>query len=262
VIFHFRNKSDIFRGAFGNIANKVSEKSGSSLYKNIFKPEPLTFGPAGMRERPRPFVIIPPDDNRSSYKKDDLFELGINVFGSYCEMAACFVDIVNQMGDYGIGSNLAKFSVVKVYDGKPLSYSEITGTKILIDFVTPTLIKENGRILKEITFPAVFKRLRDRLNAISLFYEGEALNYDNFGLGKLSESVGTLSSKWESHYFSRTASSGEKQSIGGITGFGVYDFSSSEKINIFLPWLFAGTSVNVGKNTLWGNGRFILNGMR
>jgi len=256
--FSHSDKNNIFRGAFGNIAMSEYNRSGNVLYKNIFKPGCNVAAPSGLRDMPRPFVLISPDDNYSVYGQNHLFELGINVFGNYCEVSSCFVDIVHRMGAYGIGSNLAKFSVIKVMSEYPSVEPVPAGNKIKLVFATPALIKDRGSKAKDLSFSVIFKRLRDRINSIALFYEGGHLNYDNKSLGDLSERVKTVSSEWTYKHIYRTAGSGERQSIGGITGCGVYGFPSPEIMRLFYPWLAVGEYTNVGKNTVWGMGRFKL----
>ena len=125
--------------------------------------------------------------------------------------------------------------------------------RISIRFLTPTFLRAGGEIVRHPEFHQVFKRLRDRINALSTFFGDGPLDGDFRGLGDRAEGVRTVSTqiKWAERY--RTSSrTRQRHEISGFVGEATYEGELKE----FLPWLVLGELVHVGKHTAWGNGRF------
>jgi hypothetical protein len=122
---------------------------------------------------------------------------------------------------------------------------------ITIRFITPTLLKSDGEIIGHPDFHHVFKRLRDRINALSTFFGEGAIQADFRGLGERAEKVRTVSADMEWGERSRTSSKTKRRhQLSGFTGVASYEGELGE----FLPWLAVGELTHVGKHTAWGNG--------
>jgi hypothetical protein len=63
--------------------------------------------------------------------------------------------------------------------------------RITIRFVTPTLLRADGEVIRHPEFHHIFKRLRDRVNALNTFFGDGPLQVDFLGLGKRAETVRT-----------------------------------------------------------------------
>lgn len=128
---------------------------------------------------------------------------------------------------------------------------QLSGHQIRIRFLSPTWIKSENQIVRQPNFAHVFKRLRDRINALSTFFGPGPLDADFAGLGKRSEEVRTVSCNvcWEERF--RTSSkTHQRHELSGFTGEAVYEGELEE----FLPWLVMGELIHVGKHTAWGMG--------
>ena len=122
-----------------------------------------------------------------------------------------------------------------------------------LKFLTPTVIRADGQITQEPEFHQVFKRLRDRINALSTFFGEGPLDADFKGLGERSERVRRVASHFEWLDRARTSGkTGQRHELSGFVGEATYEGDLEE----FLPWLAMGELVNVGRYTAWGNGRF------
>lgn len=127
--------------------------------------------------------------------------------------------------------------------------------RITIRFLTPTFLRADGEVVRRPEFHHVFKRLRDRINALSTFFGEGSLDLDFRGLGERAEKVQTVSAQieWVERY--RTSSkTRQRHELSGFVGEATYEGDLIE----FLPWLVLGELAHVGKHTAWGNGRYQL----
>jgi hypothetical protein len=123
--------------------------------------------------------------------------------------------------------------------------------RITIRFLAPTLLRADGEAVRRPEFHHVFKRLRDRINALSTFFGNGPLALDFRELGERAERVRTVSAQidWVERY--RTSSkTRQRHELSGFVGEATYEGELSE----FLPWLALGELAHVGKHTAWGNG--------
>jgi CRISPR-associated endoribonuclease Cas6 len=124
-------------------------------------------------------------------------------------------------------------------------------SRIDMQFLTPTFLKAEGEVVRRPEFRHVFKRLRDRVNALSTFFGNGPLDVDFRGLGERAEKVRTLASHFEWVERARTSSkTGQRHELSGFIGEGAYEGDLAD----FLPWLTLGELLHVGKHTAWGNG--------
>lgn len=123
--------------------------------------------------------------------------------------------------------------------------------RIKIRFLSPTFLRADGEIVRQPEFHHVFKRLRDRINALNTFFGDRPLDLDFRGLGERAEKVRTVSSHFDWVDRFRTSSkTRQRHELSGFVGEATYEGELSD----FLPWLALGELVHVGKHTAWGNG--------
>jgi CRISPR/Cas system endoribonuclease Cas6 (RAMP superfamily) len=119
-------------------------------------------------------------------------------------------------------------------------------------FRTPTYLRSDGEVKRQPDFHHLFKRLRDRVNALSTFFGPGPMEADFTGLGQRAEAVRTVSCNvhWVDRF--RTSSkTSQRHELSGFVGEAEYQGDMEE----FLPWLVLGELVHVGKHTAWGMGR-------
>src|SRR5207244_2214395 len=68
---------------------------------------------------------------------------------------------------------------------------DATVERVIIRFLTPTFLRADGEVVLRPEFHHVFKRLRDRINALSTFFGDGPLDADFRGLGERAEKVRT-----------------------------------------------------------------------
>ena len=143
---------------------------------------------------------------------------------------------------------------------------------VTVSFLTPTFLRADGEVVRRSEFHHVFKRLRDRINALNTFFGGGPLDVDFRGLGERAEKVRTVSARtdWVERF--RTSSkTHQRHELSGFVGECTYDFSSVDG-NLspvtcslapdFMPWLALGELLHVGKHTAASTRRGAMGGTR
>jgi hypothetical protein len=123
--------------------------------------------------------------------------------------------------------------------------------QVTLRFLTPTLLRADGVLMRRPAFGPLAKRLRDRINALAYFYCGEGLDIDFKAFGDAAEKIGPVSDAtgWvESSRYSR-----RREVAHDLSGF-VGEVTFEGELGVFLPYLKLGEYVHVGKNAVFGNG--------
>ena len=126
--------------------------------------------------------------------------------------------------------------------------------RLTVQFVTPTFLRADGEVVLRPEFHHLFKRLRDRINALGTFFGEGPLDVDFKGLGERAERIRTVAAQtdWVERF--RTSSkTRQRHELSGFIGEATYEGDLAE----FLPWLAFGELVHVGKHAAWGNGWFV-----
>jgi hypothetical protein len=131
------------------------------------------------------------------------------------------------LGDY-VQSRLAQLST---FDSRLSTVNYQLSTA----FLTPTYLKSEGQAVRQPEFHHLFKRVRDRLNALSTFYGPGPIDADFKGLGQAAEKVRTV--KCDVHrreHFRRSRKTGQRRKPPGVTGKSIYEFpKNNAEISIF-----------------------------
>ena len=123
--------------------------------------------------------------------------------------------------------------------------------QVTVRFLTPTFLRADGEVVRRPEFHHLFKRVRDRINAVSTFFGDGPLDADFRGLGERAEKVRTVADQTEWVERFRTSSkTRQRHELSGFVGEATYEGELKE----FLPWLALGELVHVGKHAAWGNG--------
>lgn len=136
----------------------------------------------------------------------------------------------------------------------------LTPAVLTARFLTPTLLRADGQVIHHPEFHHLFKRVRDRINALSTFFGNGPVDADFRTLGDQAEKVRTVSSKIEWVERFRTSSkTHQRHELSGFVGECTYEFpvssfeSPASNLELF-KWLIAGELLHAGKHTAWGNG--------
>jgi len=134
----------------------------------------------------------------------------------------------------------------------------LTPALLTVRFLTPTFLRADGKVIHRPEFHHLFKRVRDRINALSTFFGDGPLDVDFRALGECAEKVRTVSSKIEWVERFRTSSkTRQRHELSGLVGECTYEFPHPEPglSNVeLLKWLIAGEPLHAGRHAAWGNG--------
>ena len=266
---------------------------GSCPYKAVFEPSP----PPGAdrlsknQDIPRPFVFRPPQTRQTRFEKGERFEFGLVLIGRALEFLPYFVLSFRELAGQGLGLNRAvcelenvtacdfdQSAVAIVYQSSdqifhtpaPLDLAawvelrtrHLGTSRITVRFLTPTHLTFDGQIVKQPEFHHLFKRVRDRVNALSSFYGDGPVDADFKGLGERAEKVRSVFARTEWVERFRTSSkTHQRHELSGFVGSCTYEFPNLESgiSNLeLLKWLICGELLHVGKHAAWGNGLYTI----
>jgi hypothetical protein len=289
------HKGSTFRGGFGNVFRRITcalrEKDcGSCLlrercpYAYVFETAP----PAGSQALskyesiPRPFVIEPPPEEKTEYAPGETLIFYLLLFGKAIEFLPYFILVFREMEEAGIGRGRQPFKVLSIsavgLDQEEVIYTAGTNTvrgvnltftgndllkalpavngRLSVRFITPFWLKDQGSLAPVPEFHILFRQAMRRISALSYFHHEIALEADYAGLAARSRHVALVENNTHWQYWERY-SRRQQQRItqGGLVGDVVYEGDLEE----FIPWLVIGEQVHVGKNTVFGLGKYSLN---
>lgn len=175
-------------------------------YRAVFEPPPPVEAGrlSGNQDAPRPFVFEPPPDPRTAYEAGEAFEFGLTLLGRGVGYLAYFILAFREVAAAGFGLNRARCLLERVEtapwdDGVPeVVYSSRDqvmhsprkmalgnylshrvdalggadairqASRVRMSFLTPTCLKHEGEVVRQPQFHQIFKRARDRINALAI----------------------------------------------------------------------------------------------
>jgi hypothetical protein len=254
-------------------------------YTAVFNP----FVPEGSeklslnRDIPRPFIIKPPLQIKETYSPGERLTFDFVLVGKAKDYLPYFIVTFKELSQAGLGRRRAPVDLVGVESidangesvsvytgannlvqppGEFISWESLTGgnnngngfgnvQRVSLEFLTPTMLKADGLVIRKPTFSTIIKRLRDRINALAYFYCGQGLDIDFKMLGESADGIDIArdSTRWiDSARFSRRR--GVSHDLSGFVG----EISFEGDLAQFMPYLKLGEYVHVGKNAVFGNG--------
>ncbi len=240
---------------------------------------------------PRPYVIEPPLNENRSCQPGEPIEFNLLLIGKATEYLPYFVYAFDELGRQGIGRGRGKFileaveagtgkSPVAVYSGKEgklkntepevidlktpikrvLECEEISSeeSRVTLQFETPTRIKYQRRLTKDLPFHVFMRQVLRRLFLLWYFHSGsedgviEAGDYHRRMI-KLAEKVGVSRKALYWHDWERYSNrQGSRMRLGGFLG----EITYAGNLELFIPFLKAGEILHVGKGTTFGLGKY------
>ncbi|MEW6623323.1 MAG: CRISPR system precrRNA processing endoribonuclease RAMP protein Cas6 [Bacillota bacterium] len=233
---------------------------------------------------PRPFVLDPPLETKNYYAPGEMLAIDFILIGNAIKYLPYFIIVFREMGVHGLGRGRRPFALtdvsaiglddaVSIYNPNTnvvrsidLSYSgsqlieraipslNLSQTKELkIEFLTPVSLKDEGQIAFIPEFHILFRQAMRRISALSYFHHEDPLEVDYAGLAEGSKQVELVENRtvwkdWE-RYSQRQR---QRVNMGGLIGSATY----RGDLEVFLPWLVLGQQVHVGKNAVFGLGKY------
>jgi len=212
----------------------------------------------------------------------DTLTFELLLFGKAIDYLPYFVISYRQLGNSGLGAERARFALTHVIDETPNGFAQVlyagdSGVinlepsrvtlaellprstnqveRISVRFLTPTRIKSHSKITNTPTFRDLLASLLRRLAQLVIVHGHTQWSVDEKTILAQAEVIETTGSQIKPVTWSRF-SSRQQQTIrmGGITG----DLEFSGNLQPFLPLLWAGQYLHVGRGATFGNGQYQL----
>ena len=219
-------------------------------YARIF--EPVSAGPSGLADPPRPFVFRASQLADRGIVPGETFWFGVNFFDTHETVPNDFARAFALLDE-------AELECVEQCTSISVSLRSRLGAvdRLHVEFLTPTELKGtgNGNALRATPeFPILFARARDRVSTLRAFYGSGPLDIDFRGMGERARSITMTKCELRTVVRQRRSSrTGQVHGIGGFTGVAEYEGDLAE----FLPILEAARWTGIGRHCVWGNGEIL-----
>ncbi|MDQ7034316.1 MAG: CRISPR system precrRNA processing endoribonuclease RAMP protein Cas6 [Anaerolineae bacterium] len=236
---------------------------------------------------PRPFAIRPPlgvraEDDRI-YPAGVQFSIGMTLMGKATALFPYLVNGMWQAGQHGVGYRRGQFTITAIRNDDILRGKHenlLDGTNVFLPqttiqrrdilemaallptehirlrFLTTTTLKQHRKIIKYPEFKPLIGRLLERCQALAWHYgdtSGQQAIWKPIHdeLTAKAEAVRRVQDNTRQvQFYSGSRRSNYSQTISGFVGEVLFEGDMSP----FLEWLVWGQSIQVGKNTVKGNG--------
>jgi hypothetical protein len=240
---------------------------------------------------PRPYIIEPPVEKKLLYNPDDCIDFNLILIGRAIDYLPYFIYAFDELGNNGIGRGRGRFileEIVTQMDGEEHTvYSGETKkiyptesliidlrkaidnvlndtdypqdiTSLTLKFVTPTRIKYQRRLTRDLEFHVLVRQLLRRIFLIWHFHcEGsgslkELKDYHRRLINRAYDISIEKSSLYWYDWERYSHRQGTRMKLGGFLGEVTY----KGDLNPFVPFLCAGETLHVGKGTTFGLGKY------
>jgi len=287
-------KGATFRGGFGFVfrsmtcAVRQKDCHGCALreecpYAYIFEtaPPPDTGALRKYESIPRPFVLEPPLETKREYLPGEILHFYLLLFGRAIQYLPYFIVVFREMGETGLGSGRLPFTLEEVaacgLDAETAIYSAESGVvknidlacsgnqllerfpkkaaRVRIVFDTPVQLKDKGKAVFQPDFHIFFRQAMRRISSLAYFHQDNPLLVDYAALAERSRQIVLTENTTRWHDWERYSQRQQQRlNMGGLLGTVVYEGALEE----FLPFLILGEYVHIGKNTVFGLGKYCL----
>jgi len=235
------------------------------------------------RDVPRPFVIEPPLDTKTTYEPGGALDFGLILVGKAINYLPYFIIAFKELGNIGIGRGRRKFTLQVISALNPLGHSEaviyssvdeavynedlsvgfpeiqevalkMPSERITVRFLTPTRLKHSGEYTVRPEFHVLIRNILRRVSSLYYFHCGERWDYDYRGAIEQAKGVEIARAEtewvdWERYSRRREA----RMKLGGFVGEVSYRGDASS-LAPFMALLLLGQLVHVGKACVFGHG--------
>ncbi len=261
---------------------------GKCVYSYVFEDSSLRVNKNLKRYQgnsPHPFIIEPPEEHKQQYQTNEEIKFNLVLIGRAIDYLPYFIFAFDELGRLGIGKGKGKTGLsqvssltvnssdkpIPIYDGqsKQLSsgYHIITTADILnhvdkyygnqqitLNFLTPTRIKEQGKLTTQLSFDLLTANLIRRLSTLLYFHCKQKLEIDYEKIIEEAKFIEMQSSALLWHDWERYSNRQKtRMKLGGFMGKITYRGKGLEK---FLPLVFIGSLIHIGNGATFGLGRY------
>ncbi len=235
----------------------------------------------GYRDAPHPYVIEPPLETKTDYAPGDGFAVGLTLIGKALNYVPYFIYAFQRMGETGVGRGRGRCDLISgealhadgswqlVYDGpSEMLQRDVSrlqaidvmpdpmGSRVRLSFVTPTQLKADRMLQRELDFPVLMRALLRRYSALAAFHGDGPPDLDYGDWVARAERVQTAHCDLTWRTWERFSNrKNRRMQVSGFTGDVVFEGDLEQ----FHPLLALGVPMHVGKWTSFGMGQYALN---
>ena len=290
-------KGSMLRGAFGHTFKRVVCMNRSGTCRDCAYPETCPYAyifetpppddTAMLRKyphAPHPYVIEPSLDEQRIYHAGDALVFRLVLIGKAIDYLPYFIYTFDELAKSGLGRQKGTcvleevaspaadgvdvvifsgaqrvfrnlYRVVRMADIQEQAKAHAGRETLTLTFHTPTRLTFGGRLVERPEFHMFARTLLRRISTLAYFHCGERLEVDFRGLIDAATRVGIAES--DARWVELTRYSSRQQTelmMGGFQGSVTY----AGHFDPFLPFLLLGQHVHVGKGTVYGLGKYVV----
>jgi hypothetical protein len=271
-------KGSTFHGGFGHALNRIGKR-----FRNYFFTSSSKQHPNNRKALPKPFMLIPPLEEKTRYLPGEEMHCGLMLFGEAIRHFMIAFAALEHLGrELGLGRDQGRFQIHAVEQlslnephrlflddtwyppAKPISARKIINAhqidagQVTLHLVTRLRLKNNNRLVREPpSFAIFFDRLMGRINTLAAFYGGGMLmsrHKKHFLLqsaAMIHRDHLSTTARWSER--ERPPKPGKAEmSFGGLMGMVVYHGN----LRPFIPWMVLGQWTGIGGKTSFGLGLY------
>lgn len=225
-----------------------------------------------MRDILNPYIILPPQNKKEVYQKGETLIFQILFLGDAVRYTQQFVQAIQKNGKFGLGAARYPFKLEKIthlLDQRIIwrngTFYETAVRSIVLPYhclpavqqlqvtiLTPLRIRRDWEILDKLDFPTLIRNIARRLEMLIDRYGGWIDREEVKRIQALSSGITTTKEDLEFVDLQRYSNHlGKKMELGGLMG----EIWFEGELTPFVPWLYAGQILHLGRNTTFGMGR-------
>ncbi len=224
----------------------------------------------------RPFVLKPPLTRKQFFLANEKLFLQQVLIGKAIDYASYFVYTIIQMGKKGIGRDRGRYELENVFavdasGNKKAIYDPDKGVldsefpriqldafkaqllpQVTVQLLTPTQVKQNGRVAGRLDFPLLLKAILRRYHRLRHTHgDGQRERFDIDW--DAAASIEVVYEELQPHRFKRYSNRQRRPiPVQGLIGRVTYRGNLAP----FYPWLKIGEYLHIGKGATFGMGWF------
>ena len=259
-------------------------RASACPYARLFAPDQADAPAAtlhGLRDLPRPYVVRPPLDAKTTFAPNDRLVFDLVLLGEAIEYWSHLISTFTHLGRMGLGVDRQPVALVQVESVHPITaatsvvmqdgtlHAPLVGcpsasvyaiaqhlpTTLTLGLLTPMRVKHAGRLAEQLDCHVVVRALLRRISQLSLYFGSGAWDVPFKQLIALAEEVSLQHSATHWVDWGRTSgATGQHMQLGGLVGSVTY-------ANVPLPLralLALGSLTHGGKATVFGHGWYRL----
>ncbi|CCQ94221.1 conserved hypothetical protein [[Clostridium] ultunense Esp] len=292
-LFMPRYKGSLFRGAMGHAFREltcacprrpgepVREHLEDCIYQYLFEtklPKDLP-NLQGNEEAVRPFLLLPPLEEKEYYAPGERFQLSFTLFGKGIDYLPFFILVLERIGEMGLGKEKLRAELRQVfyedlagdlfpiyngeekvlckeypvYEAGSLSSMPPADGELNLYFLTPLRMKDKDHLLTRPNFKALVRGIIRRAVSLLLIHQERNVEIPDYRpFIEQTDRIVSITDEtrwfdWE-RYSNRQK---ERMKLGGVVGKVTY----SGPWHPYYRFLKLGEWIHVGKSTVFGLGK-------